>query len=291
MRKSISRVLYRTAQHVARAYIAGPEVHDAIRFCKRVDQHGWYSTICPWDGPNESPERVLASYREALEAIKRESLNCYLSIKVSSLQYDFDRLEDLLKLASAHNIRLHFDALGPETASSSLSLLKRALTVHKNVGYTLPARWRRSLSDAKRLIDLGVAIRVVKGQWPDPDEPHLNPAACFLNLIDVLAGRAANVAVATHDVALAKTALTRLQESGTPCELEQLFGLPLCVDRVAQPLNVKVGLYIPYGYAYLPYAISEARKHPVIFARFFRDFLIGSRVPTLRNARPPLASI
>jgi proline dehydrogenase len=291
MRKSLSRVLSRTAQHVARAYIAGLEVTDAIRLCKQVDQHGWHSTICPWDGPNESPERVLSSYREALGAITRESLDCYLSIKVSSLQYDFGRLKELLTLASAHNIRLHFDALGPETASSSLALLARALTVHHNIGYTLPARWRRSLSDANRLIDLGVAIRVVKGQWPDPDAPHLNPAACFVDVIDVLAGRAADVAVATHDVALAKTALKRLQESGTPCELEQLFGLPLCVDRVAKPLNVTVRLYVPYGYAYLPYALSEAKKHPVIFARFFKDLLIGSRGPALRKPRTAPVSI
>lgn len=286
MRNTISRVLSRTAQHVARAYIAGSEVTDAIHLCREVNQHGWYSTICPWDGPNESPERVLSSYREALEAITRESLDCSLSIKVSALQYDFGRLKELLTLASAHNIRLHFDALGPETASSSLALLERALTVHPNVGYTLPARWRRSLSDANRLIDLGVAIRVVKGQWPDPDEPHLNPAACFLDVIDVLSGRAAHVAVATHDVALARSTLIKLQESGTPCELEQLWGLPLCIDRVAIPLNVKARLYIPYGYAYLPYAISEARKHPIIFTRLFKDLLIGTRVPALRKPRP-----
>jgi len=277
MRRAISRILYRAAQHIAPAYIAGPEVKDAIRLCRQIDQKGWCSTICPWAGPNESPEIVASSYRDALSALKGETLDCYLSIKVHSLKYDFNMLKEILDIASEKNTRIHFDAIGPETASSSLSLIERAAIFYKNLGYTLPARWRRSLSDAKRLIDMGVAIRVVKGQWPDPVEPGLAPAACFLDLIDLLSGKAAKVAVATHDVELAKRSLIKLQNAGTPCELEQLFGLPLCVDRVAKPLDIKVRLYIPYGYAYLPYAISEAKKRPIIFVWLLRDLLIGKK--------------
>jgi proline dehydrogenase len=277
MRKAISRILSRAAQHIAPAYIAGPEIKDAIRISRQVDQSGWSSTLCPWDGPNESPEIVASSYRDALSALKGETLDCCLSIKVPSLNYDFNMLKEILDVASEQNTRIHFDALGPETASSSLAMLERALGFYKNLGYTLPARWRRSFSDANRLIDMGVAIRVVKGQWPDPVEPSLDPAACSLHLIDHLSGKAAKVAVATHNGALAKKSLIRLQGAGTPCELEQLFGLPLCVDRVAKPLNVKVRLYIPYGYAYLPYAVSEARKRPIVFAWFLRDLLIGKR--------------
>ncbi len=277
MRKAISRILYRAAQHIAPAYIAGPEVKDAIRLCRQCDQNGWYSTICPWSGPNESPEIVASHYRDALSALKGETLDCYLSIKVHSLKYDFNMLKEILDIASEKNTRIHFDSVGPETASPSLSLLERALAFYKNLGYTLPARWQRSLSDANRLIDMGVAIRVVKGQWPDPVEPSLDPAARFLDLIDLLSGKAAKVAVATHDVELAKKSLNKLRCAGTPCELEQLFGLPLRDDRIAKPFDIKVRLYIPYGYAYLPYDISEAKKRPVIFVWLLKDLLIGKR--------------
>src|SRR5262249_45154457 len=126
-------------------------------------------------GPNESPEIVASSYKDALSALKGESLDCYLSIKVHSMKYDLNMLKGILDIASENNTRIHFDSVGPETASPSLSLLEKALKFYKNLGYTLPARWRRSLSDAHRLIDMGVTIRVVKGQWPDPGEPGLDP--------------------------------------------------------------------------------------------------------------------
>lgn len=273
MQKTIARLLAKTARRVARGYIAGPDVADAIRLCQQINRRGWSGTICPWDGPHDSPERVLASYHEAAEAIARDSLDCYLSVKVPSLRYDVGKLQTLLDVASAHHVRVHFDALEPDTATPSLALFKRALRAHDQMGYTLPARWRRSLSDAEQLIEWGVTIRVVKGQWPDPAEPDRHPATGFMELIDLLAGRAAHVTVATHDAALATRALLKLRQAGTPCGLEQLYGLPLCADQVARPLNVPVGLYVPYGYAYLPYALSEAKKHPAIFIRVIKDLL------------------
>jgi len=277
MWKPISKTLHLATQYIAPNYIAGGEIIDAIRICRRIDRDGWRSTICRWNDSNESPELIASSYREALNVIKSQTLDCYLSIKVPPLKYDFEILKELLTLASEHNTRIHFDALAHDTASPSFSLLERALKYYGNVSCTIPARWRRSVADAKRAIELGIAIRVVKGQYPDPNEPDLNIGAYFLDLIDILAGRAAKVAVATHDIALARKALVKLQESGTPCELEQLFGLPLCGDVVAKPLNIKVRLYIPYGHAYLPYAISEARKHPMILARVLKDLACGKR--------------
>ena len=277
MRKAISKILQLAAQYIAPNYIAGEEVNDAIRICRQIDRHGWRSTICRWNDSSETPEVVALSYREALNAIKSEPLDCYLSIKVPSLKYDFEILKELLDLASEHNTRIHFDAQEHDTASPSFSLLERAVKRYGNISCTIPARWRRSISDAERAIDLSVAVRAVKGQFPDPNKPDPNLGACFLDLIDVLAGRAAKVAVATHDVALARKSLIVLQKSGTPCELEQLFGLPICGDTVAKPLNIKMRLYIPYGYAYLPYAISEAKKHPVILARVLKDLVIGKR--------------
>src|ERR1700746_1306515 len=125
MRKAISRILRRAERHIAPGYIAGPEVKDAIRLCRQCDQNGWDSTICPWDGPNESPKMVASRYREALSALRGEKFDCYLSIKVPSIKYDFNILKEILDIASEKNTRIHFDSVQPETASPSLSLLER----------------------------------------------------------------------------------------------------------------------------------------------------------------------
>ena len=271
MRKLVTTLLARATKRIASKYIAGPDIEDAIRICRRINQHGWRSTICPWDSPGEKPESVVSSYRKALYAISGEELDCYLSIKAPSLQYDFALLKELLDIASEHRIRVHFDALGPDTATPSFALLEKVAQSYNNLGCTLPSRWKRSAADARRAIELRVAVRVVKGQWPDPDQPAVDPRVSFLKLIDLLAGRAEKVAVASHDVPLASESLARLIKGGTPCELEQLFGLPLRVDRVAQPRGLGIRLYVPYGTSYLPYALSEIKKRPVILTWLLKD--------------------
>ena len=102
--------------------------------------------------------------------------------------------------------------------------------------------------------------------------------AAYLSLVGQLAGRAAPVAVATHDPALAEAALALLIARGTPCELEQLRGLPGRRTRaVARRLGVPVRVYLPYGPGWWPYAIDKALARPYLPAWWLRD-LIG-RLP------------
>jgi proline dehydrogenase len=271
----ISRILYLAARKMAPAYIAGPRVEDAIGYCRKINALGWTSTVCPWDGPGDSSETVLASYRQALIAIRKEGLDTVLSIKVPSLDYDAGRVRELAAIAAESGVRIHFDALGPETASASLELLEKTAQHYPNLGYTLPARWKRSAEDARQLADLGVTIRIVKGQWADPVEASIDPAENFFKLAAFLSGKPVRVAVATHDAALARKSLAVVSGSGTPVELEQLFGLPICANEVAAPFGIGTRVYIPYGHAYLPYAFSEIRKRPVILGWLARDLIVG----------------
>jgi len=275
LRASIVEMTSNITKRIAPQYIAGPKIEDAIRMCHRINQRGWRSTICPWDGPNDQPEWIASGYQQALQTLGREQLDSYLSIKVPSLKYDFGRLKELLDIASQHKTRIHFDSLGPDSASPSFGLLEKAAAHYKYLGCTLPSCWKRSAVDADKAIELGVAVRVVKGQWPDPNHPGVDPRDGFLKLINILAGKASMVAVASHDAPLATESLVTLLRAGTPCELEQLFGLPLRIDRVAKPLGITARIYVPYGNAYLPYALSEIRKRPVILSWLLKDLLTG----------------
>ena len=151
-------------------------------------------------------------------------------------------------------------------------------------GCTLPARWRRSLRDADEAVDLGLRVRIVKGQWADAGAetklPDLEIRERFLAIVRALAGRARRVVVATHDPALARPALECLRAAGTACELELLFGLPVrSLLPVARAAGVPVRFYVPYGHAWLPYCLSQARQHPRILWWTMRDWLLGWRRP------------
>ncbi|MFC1661444.1 hypothetical protein ACFL3S_08355 [Gemmatimonadota bacterium] len=147
----------------------------------------------------------------------------------------------------------------------------------EGLGCAIPGRWRRSLQDVERALDLGVRVRVVKGQWADPDEPDMDQREGFLDIIDRLAGRCRKVGVATHDPPLAREAFRRLKTAGTPCEHELLFGLPIePAYREGLDLGVPARLCIPYGEAWFPYSVSRALEKPTVFWWLLRDLLRGS---------------
>ena len=262
------------------AYIAGPELEDAIAACRRFAHEGLSSTVGYWDtGEGADPREVADAYLRALSAVHAEGLDAYLSIKAPPLQMSSAWVERVVARAREHDAGVHFDSLFPEAADRTLELVGESLRQHPRVGCTVPGRWRRSAADARRAAALGVMrVRVVKGQWEDPGDPRRDLRDGFLAVIDELAGQPVRVAVATHDPPLARQALRRLRDAGTPCELELLFGLPVNAARaVARDLAVPVRMYVPYGKAYMPYALSQLRRNPKVLWWYLRDTLAGGR--------------
>jgi proline dehydrogenase len=262
------------------AYIAGPELKDAVAACKRFAQRGVSSTIGYWDkGADADPREVANAYIEAMMAVSRERLDSYLSIKAPPLKLSSDLVGDVVGRAHHARVGIHFDSLFPKAADRTLELIGESLELYARVGCTLPGRWQRSVRDARRAVELGaVRVRVVKGQWEDPDNPKLDMRRGFLAVVDELAGKAARVAVATHDPPLAREAVRRLKKAGTSCELELLYGLPMhAITQVATEHQLPVRLYVPYGKSYMPYALSQLRKNPRVVWWFVRDSLAPHR--------------
>src|SRR5205085_8510483 len=227
------------------------------------------SAVCIgyWNNDADSSDQIAAEYAKAFQPLSEQSPAGYLSIKLPALGEPESLPENLVNQARALKIRIHFDAMWPATVDHTTSIVQRLLRVlpGEQVGVTLPGRWVRSVRDAQWAVQKGINIRVVKGQWTDPDLPNRDPRAGYLEVIDALAGHARHVAVASHDVTLARTALERLLRAGTSCELEMLYGLPMKASIAqARELGVPVRVYVPYGQAFLPYAMSQLKQNPRI---------------------------
>lgn len=278
IRQGIASMVMPMMRRAGRAYIAGPELQDALKVACRQADRGYASSIAFWDALDTTPADTLNAYLSGVRALRSSGLDCYVSVKAPSLQFDRGAFREVIDECAKRNTRLHFDSLGPETAGPTLALISELLPKFPNISATLPGCWSRSTRDADWAIEHGLNVRVVKGQWPDPNDGAVNPATGFLKLIDRLAGRAACVSVATHNPMLAREALRRLVTAKTPCELELLFGLPVeQVLPLARELRVPIRLYVPYGYGWLPYSLSQARRNPRIFWWMFKDAVLRNR--------------
>lgn len=259
-------------QKAARNYVAGPALPDALRLAQSfVDRGIPASTLCFWDAQGDPPRHVADMYLDAVHAIEAARLDSYVSIKAPSLVFDPALVGEIAQAAAEAGIRMHFDSLGAEAADRMFELVERARLYGAPLGCTIPGRWQRSVRDAERAAHSGLRVRVVKGQWADP-LADADPHAGFLKVIDAVSRFAAPVAVATHHPVLAEAAIRKLQAAGTPCEMELLYGLPSrAALQVAGRLGVPVRYYLPYGHAWLPYALRQARRDPRILWWVLRD--------------------
>ena len=260
-RSRLSAVRYALPGLVER-HVAGPGVAETARLCTRLHAAGFAVTTGYFNAAGAAPLAIAATYAQLAEALTRQGVDTYLSVKAPQLQF----AEGALAAIAAAGLPLVLDAHAPAQADATLALAQG------RHGVVLPARWQRSVDDAERLRDAPVRLRLVKGEWADPEADPADRSAAYLKLVTALAGRGAPVAVATHDPELAARALTLLLKAGTPAELEQLRGLPRRrTVALARALGVPVRVYVPFGPGWWPYALDQALARPWLPAWWLRD--------------------
>jgi proline dehydrogenase len=222
----------------------------------------------------DRPEDIVAANVAAARRLAGRAGDVYLSVKAPPLAFDAACLRRIAEAAAGADLALMFDAHAPRDAGSTLKAVSDLLGEFPGTGFALPARWLRSRTDAADFRDRSARIRLVKGEWADPDWRGQDVEASYLALVARLAGRSAPVAVATHDPRLAGRALEMLLAAGTPCELEQLRGLPARrTTAVARRLGVPVRIYVPFGPGWWPYALDQALARPYLLSWMVRDRL------------------
>ncbi|MEN3285599.1 MAG: proline dehydrogenase [Solirubrobacteraceae bacterium] len=259
----------------ASAYHAGPRLNDALAACRRLAGDAIPVAVGYSAATGQSARATADVHLGAFEGLVAAGLDGYVSVKLSELAFDPALLGELDAAAARTQRRLHLDALAPDTVDATWRLLERMPRTGA-LGMSFPGRWRRSADDAARAAELGCAVRVVKGQWAHGAGGDVDPAEGFLRVVDRLCCHRGGVAVGTHDVALLTEAVRRLTTSGTPCEVELLYGLPFRAPAIAaRRLGVAARLYLPFGDVGANYGITDLRRKPVTAWWLAQDLLLG----------------
>jgi proline dehydrogenase len=276
LRGLVARPLRLALDIAGRVYVPGTALADALAIARRLAGEGTGCTLGYFQSPTDSPEAVANVTLSIVDAVAGLAPPGYASIKVPALGYDATLLGQVVAEVRRRGALAHFDSHQHATADATLRCVEQAVAQHGAVGLTLPGRWRRSVADADFACRLGVRARVVKGEWGDPADPQRDRRGGFLDVVDRLAGRARDVAVATHDPWLAREAIVRLQAKGTRCELELLHGLPRRrVLAAVHDLAVPVRIYVPFGVSWRPYAMSKVAENPRMLWWVARDAVTG----------------
>lgn len=255
------------------------------RAAGRLHRNGFATTFGYFHHDEGGPACVMAENLRLIGLLRAAGTDSYLSVKAPALAFDRGALRELAAAAREAGLALLFDAHGPALADPTLDLAERLLADFPETGCALPARWQRSRPDAARFRDTPARLRLVKGEWAETERDTTDPTAAYLALAESLAGRTAEVAVASHDAALVERALAALAPH-TPCTLEQLRGLPRHrTVPLARARALPVRLYLPFGPGWWPYALDKLLARPALAG----PLLVGALAklnPASRRARP-----
>ena len=255
--------------------ISPKNLSEGVDVCRALHHGGIPSTLGKFSKGGDDPLQIVREYQLASDTLKSTSAETrfYLSLKPPALNFNPEHAAAIVATALQNGHGVHFDSHDYSLTDPTLRLLEqtmdRNLSANAQAGswrfsLTLPSRWKRSIGDAEWVAKRGVRARLVKGEFKaDSSSDETDPKKGFLALIDRLVGTVPEIAVATHDYALAREAIARSKGRGSSIVLEVLFGIPIGkMLSLSKETGVPITVYVPYGDSLLLYGIRHFLTNP-----------------------------
>jgi len=220
------------------------------------------------------------------DEISKQKLDCNISIKPSHIGQDISNeilqtnLDKLLLKAEETNNFLRIDMENSSVTDNTISLYTSCRKKYKNVGTVFQAYLYRTQTDLEQLSQNGsFNFRLCKGIYKEPATIAIQGRekinSNFLNLLRFAFDKGIYVGIATHDLALLKSAYTLISElniSTDKFEFQVLYGVPMSgwLEKHLKN-NFKVRVYIPFGMDWYAYSTRRLKENPNIAGYILKD--------------------
>ena len=277
---------------LARRYVAGETLEEAVLVLRDLAARG-HPGIIDLLGEEVADEtaarQVVLHYRAASDAVEREGLDAYVSVKPTHVGL---RLSEGLALELYGELARHCTDRGQflrvemedhTTTDATLRVFEALRRDFDDVGIVLQSRLLRTPDDVEQLVSQsGLRVRMVKGIYLEPSEiAHVDPDSirdAFVEESRALLERGASVSFATHDGLLGERLIATVRELGLGperVEFQVLLGVQERLWGRWREAGHLVRVYVPYGPEWLPYSTRRLRKNPEILRHVMRATLTG----------------
>lgn len=272
---------------VAKKYIAGDELSDAVRVTQEFQKLGGKTTIDVLGEFVTTRERALHEkdmVSKVLDAINEFSLDSYLSIKPTSLglgideNFGYDNISFIVKKASELNIFVRLDMENSPYTTLTLELYRKLRAEGlSNVGIVIQAYMRRSENDIKSLLSYKPSIRLCKGIYKESPEIAYQGREeirdNYKKLLRLIIDNGMYVGIATHDEPLIVDAENLIQQksiSKNDYEFQMLLGVREEKRNELLRKGHNVRIYVPFGKDWYGYSTRRLKENPDIAGYIFK---------------------
>ena len=270
---------------LAKRFVAGESFQESIPKAQYLNNKNLRLTL-DLLGENvtdrATADETVAAYIRLLNGIKEHELLSSISIKLTMMGLDIDaeyckqNLFKLLDVASEQNQFVRVDMEGSDYTQVTIDIVKEAHRKYgrKHIGTVIQSMLYRSLDDIKKLAELGVDIRLVKGAYKEPAGiAHQNMPAireAYKECAKILLAKTDFPRFGTHDDELITWIREYAAEQKIPLdsfEIQMLYGLREQTMVDLTELGYCTRVYVPFGTDWFPYFSRRLmeRKENVFF--------------------------
>jgi proline dehydrogenase len=279
---------------LARPYIAGPRLPDALATIRELEAAGRTATVDVLGEQLTSREQIVSlvsEYRAALEAFAREGMAATLSLKMTALGLKLDpgfcaeNVRSIVEDARRRSLAVELDMEDSTTTSATIDIYRRLRADgYDNVVLALQAYMRRTRDDVRALLPLTPRVRLVKGIWIEPasvvytDYDAIRES--YARLLDELFGGGAFVAIASHDEWIHWQALDAIDRHGRGAdeyEFQMLLGVRAHLGDALVERGHRVRVYVPYGEDWHAYSVRRFKENPRLARHVAADIVTRAR--------------
>ena len=267
---------------IARRFVAGESAESALARAAELNDRT-VGALCNLLGEHyEDRSRADAdtrAYLDLLAAIDERDLRARISVKPTQLGLAVgepvfrDNLDRLAEEAATREQFVWVDMEDHQTTDATLDGIERAATVNPHgIGVCVQANLKRTGDDLRRLADVPVTVRLVKGAYDEPDaiayrsRDRVNEA--FQTHLEYLCRDwDRRFAIGTHDPLMIDRTTALAEEHDASVEIQMLMGVREDAQyELAETMDV--WQYVPYGdrWASYFYRRLRERKENVLFA-------------------------
>ena len=279
LKRLASRYGMATPGGFARRFIAGETIEEVVETARGMQADGMLLTLDYLGESIATLDEAAAATREyvrLMEVIVASGVERNLSLKLTQLGITIDRatcvdnMRRILELARKHDFFIRIDMENSAWTQLTLDIFDTLWEQeYRNVGIVLQSALYRTEADLRRLIPLGVRIRLVKGAYKEAESvAHQKKAdvdAAYVREMRLLLGEGTYPAIATHDPAIIDETRRYARERGIASdrfEFQMLYGIRRDLQAALVAEGYRVRLYVPFGREWFPYFMRRLGERP-----------------------------
>ena len=291
MEKNQSTLIEKILFKVAKQWIAGDTMDDALKSAREANTHGMNAILNQLGEhftSNVQVSHTVSDYFTLISNLRRSKISGGLSIKPTqvgllvSVKECLENLDTIIEIALQSQSFVWIDMESSEHTDNTLKIYQNLFEKYERLGVAIHANLKRTQNDLEMLLKKGSKIRLVKGAYRESAKNAYKTRhevdKNYDKLMNILFEQGNEFAIATHDSKLIDMAIDLSKRYERKFEFQMLKGIRDELKPILIKSGFSVSEYIPYGTNWLPYSIRRLRERKRNILLLGSSFLHSHRV-------------